>query len=45
VADQVAKRWGSTQALTSATLTIGAGITGPLGAVVTTTLLARTEVA
>jgi len=32
VADQVAKRWGSTQALTSATFTIGAGITGLLGA-------------
>ncbi len=32
VADQVAKRWGSTQALTSATFTIGTGITGLLGA-------------
>ncbi len=32
VAEQVAKRWGSTQALTSATFTIGAGITGLLGA-------------
>ncbi len=32
VADQVAKRWGSTQALTSATFTIGRGITGLLGA-------------
>jgi ABC-2 type transport system ATP-binding protein len=32
VADQVAKRWGSTQALTSATFTIGPGITGLLGA-------------
>jgi len=32
VADQVAKRWGSTQALTSATFTIGSGITGLLGA-------------
>jgi branched-chain amino acid transport system ATP-binding protein len=31
-ADQVAKRWGSTQALTSATFTIGPGITGLLGA-------------
>jgi ABC-2 type transport system ATP-binding protein len=31
-ADQVAKRWGSTTALTSATFTIGAGITGLLGA-------------
>jgi ABC-2 type transport system ATP-binding protein len=31
-ADQVAKRWGSTQALTSATFTIGSGITGLLGA-------------
>ncbi len=32
VADQVAKRWGSTQALTSASFTIGPGITGLLGA-------------
>ena len=32
VAEQVAKRWGSTQALTSATFTIGRGITGLLGA-------------
>ena len=31
-ADQVAKRWGSTTALTSATFTIGTGITGLLGA-------------
>ena len=32
VADQVAKRWGSTQALSSATFTVGRGITGLLGA-------------
>jgi len=32
VAEQVAKRWGSIQALTSATFTIGPGITGLLGA-------------
>ncbi len=32
VAEQVAKRWGSTQALTSASFTIGRGITGLLGA-------------
>ncbi len=32
VAEQVAKRWGSTPALTSATFTIGRGITGLLGA-------------
>ena len=31
-ADQVAKRWGATTALTSATFTIGSGITGLLGA-------------
>lgn len=31
-AKQVAKRWGNTQALTSATFTIGSGITGLLGA-------------
>ena len=32
VAEGVAKRWGSTRALTSATFTIGPGITGLLGA-------------
>jgi len=32
VAEQVAKRWGSTQALSSATFTVGRGITGLLGA-------------
>jgi branched-chain amino acid transport system ATP-binding protein len=32
VAEGVSKRWGSTQALTSATFTIGPGITGLLGA-------------
>ncbi len=32
IAEQVAKRWGSTQALTSATFSIGRGITGLLGA-------------
>ena len=32
VADSVAKRWGATQALTSATFTIERGITGLLGA-------------
>jgi len=32
VADQVAKRWGATQALSSATFTVGRGITGLLGA-------------
>ena len=32
MAEGVSKRWGSTQALTSATFTIGSGITGLLGA-------------